>query len=78
MSTTFALKGHAGTIYHGAHSRTPLEIRGHFHIQGPQPVGDGGVPKWVSDAFDAMPHMTRIALSSKTGGVVWSRIEEAA
>lgn len=75
MSVRFAMKGNkAARTFHGAHSSTPLEIKGHWHIQGPQPVADaGGVPVWAADLFDSLPDLVQIALSTKTGGVVWTR-----
>ena len=76
MSTIFAMKGGPGRTFHGAYSRTAMEIKGHWHMQGPQPVSDdGGVPQWAADLFDAMPDLMQIALATKRGGVVWTRPE---
>jgi hypothetical protein len=75
MPTTFAMKGHKGKLYHGSHSRTPLDFKGTWSMRGPQPVGDGGVPQWVDDLMEACPDIQQIAISSIDGGVIWSRIE---
>lgn len=75
MTTVFAMKGNAGPIFHGAHSRSKLEIKGCFTAQGPQPVGDeGGVPQWIADAFAAMPHLQQLALNGEHSGVIYSRM----
>lgn len=74
MSVLFAMKGNKARTFHGAHSSKPLEICGTWHMQGPQPVADaGGVPGWAADLFDSLPDLTQIALSTKMGGVVWTR-----
>lgn len=74
MGILFQGKGGKDRVFHGAHTWGPLEIRGHIHSQGMQPVHDaGGVPGWVADLFDARPDLQQIALSTKTGGVVWTR-----
>ncbi len=70
----FAMKGHAGPLFHGSHSARPLEIRGSFYCSGPQPVEDGGCPQWVADIFDRLPGLERIALDGDGRGVVWSRL----
>lgn len=75
MAQTFAMRGNKSEVYHGAHSRTPLEIRGSFSMSGPQPVGDdGGVPTAVAEIFRAMPHCQTISLGNEKGGVVYSRL----
>ena len=75
MSTLFAMKGSKASTFHGAHSSKPLEIRGTWHMQGPQPISNsGGVPLWVADLFDARPDLMQVALSTEQGGVVWSRM----
>jgi hypothetical protein len=76
MSTTFAMKGHKGKLYHGSHSRTPLGFTGTWHMQGQQPVGDGGVPKWVDELMEAYPDIQQVAISGTESGVIWARIEE--
>jgi hypothetical protein len=76
--TTFLMKGASGVRYHGAYSRTTLEIRGTWRMSGPQPVGDdGGVPDLVHQVFEQFPKVQRIALSYEGGGVVFSRMEPA-
>jgi len=73
---TFAMRGNTDRCLHGAHSHTPLEIKGHFHYQGPQPVGcEGGAPQWVADLMDQYPDVECVAINRKNGGVVWGRIE---
>lgn len=66
-------------VFHGAHSRSGIEVTGHWSTQGPQPVGEGGVPQWVADAFDADPRLMQVALSGEHEGQkfgsVYSRIE---
>lgn len=74
---TFSFRGQGGSVYHGAYSRIPLEVRGQFVCSGPQPVGDGGVPEWVAAAFEQMPHVTTISVSSDTDGAVWTRMKGA-
>lgn len=86
MSTTFLMRDRKATtdpdrpvfsqrVFHGAHSHTKLEIRGQWHVQGPQPVSDGGgVPKLVADIFDAYPQVQKVAVATDTGGSVFSRI----
>ena len=78
MSKVFAMKGSTARTFHGAHSAKPLDIRGKFQIQGPQPVDEkGGVPGWAADLFDSMPQIKTIALSGDMGGVVWTRTEKS-
>lgn len=73
----FAMKGSKSVIFYGSHSSRPLEIRGHFYCSGPQPVSDaGGVPTWVAELFNATPELKTIALSTTSGGSVWSRPDE--
>ena len=76
MSTTFLLKGNkTAERFYGQHSRTPLEIKGHWSMSGPQAVGEGGVPECVAEVFRAFPHMKSIALGTDTHGVVWQRLD---
>jgi hypothetical protein len=76
MSILFAMRGNKERTFYGAHSSKPLEIKGHWHMQGPQPVADaGGVPGWAADLFDSRPDLMQIALSTKQGGVLWTRPE---
>lgn len=76
MSITFALKGNTGRRVHTSFSRTKLEIRGHFSMSGPQPVGGNGCPEWIADLFDANPNLTQIALGNEESGIVYQRIPE--
>lgn len=77
MPFVFALKGSNTKTIHGAHARGPLEIRGHFTAQGPQPIGEeGGCPQWVADLLEKHPDIQKVALSGDNGGVVWSRIAD--
>lgn len=79
MSKTFAMKGGTGKRVHGAYSRSPLEIKGHFTMSGPQPIDDeSGCPQWVADLFDQHPDIQRVALSGDEWGAVFSRIPEGA
>lgn len=39
--TTFTMKKYDGKTIYGAHALGELEIRGRFHMQGPQPIGNG-------------------------------------
>lgn len=62
---------------HGSHSCSKLEIRGHFHITGPQPVGvEGGAPQWAYDLMKDNPRIESIAVAYEGGGVVWSKMKE--
>jgi hypothetical protein len=75
----FALKGNTKKQIHGAHARGPLEIKGCFHAQGPQPVdNDGGAPQWVADLMDQYPDVNQVAISSDGHSTVWSRISSNA
>lgn len=65
-----------GERYHGSHSRTKLEIKGHFSTSGPQPVSDdGGVPILVADIFRNMPKIQSVTLNGESSGVVYSRLK---
>lgn len=55
-----------------AYSRTPLDLRGSFHIQGPQQVGPNGVPQEVADLFERMPTAKHIAITSSESGVIFT------
>lgn len=71
------MKGYLGSVLHGAHSITPLKIRGHFAACGPQPIGrPGGVPQWVADAMAGNPNIESIAINGKDSGVVFSRMKD--
>ncbi len=77
MSILFAMKGSNAKTIHGAHAHGPLEIRGHFTSQGPQPIGaEGGCPQWVADLLEKHPDIQQVALSGEHCGVVWSRIAD--
>jgi hypothetical protein len=61
----------------GCHG-SKIEIKGCFFAQGPQVVGEHGVPQWVMDAFNNTPKLERLAICDKEGrGVVWLRPSEA-
>ena len=73
----FALKGTKERRIYSSYSRKALEIKGGFHISGPQPINDeGGAPVWVAEKFDEHPDIDQIALSGEKGSVVWSRMKE--
>lgn len=75
MGTTFAIKGNTAKTVHGAHAHGPLEIKGRFTMQGPQPIDDeNGCPQWVSDLLDQYPDVQQVALSGDKCGVVFSRM----
>lgn len=74
---TFLMKGNKSKSIYGAYSRSALEIRGRFHMQGPQPIGENGAPQWVADIFESRPDIIRVAVSTEDGGAVWSRMDEA-
>lgn len=79
MSITFQLntandKNKKIESYHGAYSSTALVIKGHWNMSGPQTVCEGGVPEWAANVFKAVPHITKIAVSSENSGAVWSRL----
>lgn len=75
--TTFLMRGATGVRYHGSHSRTKLEIRGHISMSGPQPVSDnGGVPELVHQLFQQFPQLQQVALGAADCGVVFQRIQE--
>jgi len=72
---TFAMKGSLAPQIHSAFSRTRLEIRGCFHIVGPQPVGvEGGAPQWVADVLSAHPEIEEIVVNRGTDGVCYTRM----
>jgi len=71
----FSLRGDKCRKVGSSYSRAPLEIKGLFHLTGPQPVGvDGGAPTWVADLFDSNPEIKHIAISTDKDGIVWNRI----
>lgn len=74
---TFLMKGNKAKSIHGAYSRSALEIRGHFSMQGPQPVGENGAPQWVADIFESRPDIIRVAVSTEDRGAVWTRMDQA-
>ncbi len=71
--TTFAMKGYKGKTVGVAISRSPLEIKGHFHLQGRQPVGDDGAPEWVYALLRDNPDIEVIAIGTKSSGKIYSR-----
>ena len=73
----FVTKGYEGKIIHGSHAMGSLEIKGTFHISGPQPVNnEGGAPEWVADLLEKYPEINQVALSGEKWSVVWGRMEE--
>lgn len=75
--TSFLMKGATGVRYHGSHSRSKLDIRGHISMSGPQPVGDeGGVPELVHQLFQQFPKLQQVALGAETFGVVYQRMKD--
>ena len=73
MPLKFVMKGYKGKTVYGAYARGELEIKGHFHAQGVQPVGDDGAPEWVAEIFKNMPHIKNIAVSGEEGSALWTR-----
>lgn len=71
--TTFALKGFKGQTFRGSHAIGELEIRGRWYAEGNQPIGDGGVPKWVADLFDSDEAIHKVAISGTKSSHVWTR-----
>lgn len=67
-------------VVHGSYSRTKMEIRGHWHLSGPQSVAtEGGCPEWVNNLFENRPELKRVALDfGENGGVVYTRMDEHA
>lgn len=60
----------------GCHG-SDIRITGCFYAQGPQVVGEGGVPQWVMDAFRANPGLDKLAsVDDAARGVVWLRPAE--
>ena len=70
-----AMRGFKGRTLPASRSSTPLEIRGHFHIQGSQIVGDevGCAPSWIADIFDRDEKVESVSFNYKNHGVVFSR-----
>ena len=81
---TFQMRGrgpNAGfdrKVVHGQHSLTTPKILGNWHVSGPQPIGGGGCPQWVDDAFAADPKLKRVVLVGEGHGSVYSRMDEHA
>ena len=76
MSKTFLINGSDAKTVHGAYAHGPLEIKGCFTMQGPQPVEkDGGCPQFVSDLLDQHPDIKQIALSGDACSAVFSRMD---
>lgn len=73
---TFALRGNTRPQLHASYSCTPLEVKGHFHMSGPQPVSNnGGAPEWVAQVLRDHPDVEAIAVCREHGGVVWQRMK---
>lgn len=72
----FALKGYKGTTVHASLSHQPLEVSGHWHLQGPILVDDDrGAPSWVYELLEQNPEIEFIAVGKKDSGSVYSRID---
>jgi hypothetical protein len=71
--TTFALRGNTEKQIHGSHSQSPIECRGAFRMQGPQPVS--ALPEWLVELFENSD-IQQISLSTRDYGVVYTRIPE--
>ena len=77
MGISVAMKGYKGKIVGSAYSNTKLEIKGRFHFQGPQTVGDeGGAPEWIYELFKLNPDIEAIAINRENSGVVYTPIKE--
>jgi len=62
----FALKGTKERRIYSSYSRKALEIKGGFHISGPQPINDeGGAPVWVAEKFDELLILIRLLFQAK-------------
>lgn len=62
---------------HSSMSHSPLEIKGCWHIQGPQDTGTkGGAPEFVERIFEEHPDIEAVAINKKGSGVVYQRMEE--
>jgi hypothetical protein len=55
--------------------RGPLEIKGCFHLQGPQVTSaeEGTAPKWLEKVFEENPKVKIIAVSGDDFGEVFQR-----
>lgn len=73
--TTFALRGNTEQQLHGSHSFVPVECRGTFFMQGPQPVS--ALPEWVVKAFNENPAIQQISISTLKNGVIYTRMEQS-
>lgn len=72
------LRGNTKPALHASHSCSKIEVRGHFHITGPQFVGgEGGLPIWVAAVLED-PTITGIAIMRENSGVVIQRINHDA
>ena len=63
-------------LIHSSYSHSQLEIKGCWHMQGPQPIGENGVPKWVGEIFKENSDIEAIAINKKKSGIVYSKLEE--
>lgn len=73
---TFAMRGNKSAKVHGSYSSSGLEIKGRFHMAGPQPVGEDGAPVWVYEMFKQHPEITQIAINKGASGVVFAPIKD--
>lgn len=73
--STFAMRGNDSKQVHASFSRTRLDYRGIFHMNGRQVVGvDDGAPQWVADVLEANPKIEEIAINYVNSGVIYTRI----
>jgi len=73
MPIAFSLKSNQQTTYYGSYSVRPLEIRGHFSMQGPQ--REDMIPSYVAEIFKNNPEIKSVAINRADSGAVWQRIE---
>lgn len=72
---TFAMRGNRQPQVHASYSTKQLEIKGLFHLSGPQIVGgEGGAPQWVADVLEAHPEIETIAVNYNGRGACFSRM----
>ena len=58
---------------HSAFSSIPIEVKGCFHLQGPQTFGGNGAPEWVRDVMTNDPTVDQIIVNKEKSGAVYSR-----
>jgi hypothetical protein len=71
---TSPLRGNTKPALYAQHSCSALEIKGHFHISGPQLIGgEGGLPLWAAAVLQD-PSIEAIAIVRKESGTVIQRL----